>query len=322
MIQGSGQARETPKHAPSYESLPTSMMDKPRERSEKDDRLDQEWNVMYREMETFKAEHGHCNVPQKQGSLGVWASKQRQARKKDKLFEVRVQKLDDLGFEWSLRGVLPTWDERYERLKAYKAEHGNCAVPQSNGPFGEWVNYQRSRRKKGKLSEERARKLDKLGFEWSLQDPPRTWDERFEELAKYKAEQGHCNVPRSQGSLGGWVTNQRTLFRKEKLSTERKQRLDNIGFEWGPSKGIPTTWDERLDELKEYKAEHGNCKTATYIKSCTVLLENGCIINGGRAGRTNCVRCASANLMILASTGATIVILGTRSQRGTNALGN
>ena len=67
VIQGSGQARETPKHAPSYESLPTSMMDKPRERSEKDDRLDQEWNVMYREMETFKAEHGHCNVPQKQG---------------------------------------------------------------------------------------------------------------------------------------------------------------------------------------------------------------------------------------------------------------
>ena len=27
VIQGSGQARETPKHAPSYESLPTSMME-------------------------------------------------------------------------------------------------------------------------------------------------------------------------------------------------------------------------------------------------------------------------------------------------------
>ena len=125
-------------------------MDKPRERSEtsphqQDDRLDQKWNVMYREMETFKAEHGHCNVPQKQGSLGVWASKQRQARKKDKLFEARVQKLDDLGFNWGNnrdpRDTLSTWDERLRQLKKYKAEHGNCNVPQkSQGSLGEWQN--------------------------------------------------------------------------------------------------------------------------------------------------------------------------------------
>lgn len=243
------------------ESMPTSMMDDGQLETSGEvgnKTQDGKWIVMYRETVTYQAKHGHCNVPRSQGSLGAWVNKQRQAHRKDKLTEVRAKLLDDIGFEWSLRRrrTLETWDERYERLKEYKTMHGNCTVPQSSGPFGEWVNNQRRMRKKGKLSEERARKLDKLGFEWSLKSPPRKWDERLDELSKYQAEHGHCNVPRSQGSLGAWVKNQRSG--KEKLPKERKKRLDDLGFEWNP-RGTSTTWDERLDELTKYKAENGHC---------------------------------------------------------------
>ncbi|EJK45567.1 hypothetical protein THAOC_35812 [Thalassiosira oceanica] len=67
-----------------------------------------------------------------------------------------------------------------------------------------------ARRKKGKLSEERAKKLEDLGFDWgTTRGTPLPWDERFDELKEYKGKYGHCNVPRSQGSLGRWVDNQR-----------------------------------------------------------------------------------------------------------------
>ena len=33
---------------------------------------DQQWNAKYSELVKYKAEHGDCNVPKKQGSLDDW----------------------------------------------------------------------------------------------------------------------------------------------------------------------------------------------------------------------------------------------------------
>ena len=228
-------------------------------------RQHQKWNARYRELEAFKAEHGHCNVPQKShGPLGAWVNDQRKASKQGRLSEERVRRLDDLGFEWSPRdgGTLlvrkqSQWDARYRQLEDFKAEHGHCNVPKSQELLGRWVEYQREAYRKSKLSEERARKLDDLGFEWSTRGPPRTWDERLEELTQYKAEHGHCHVPTRQGSLGTWANNQRTSRKNDKLSEEQIQKLDNLGFNWGTTHCA--TWDEFCEDLKEYKADHGHC---------------------------------------------------------------
>ena len=212
-----------------------SEMAKTREKTgpeRQEGRQDQKWNARYRELEAFKVEHGHCNVRNRQGSLGKWVRDQRQAYRKNKLSEERVQKLEDLGFVWNPQGTQPTWDERLDELTKYKAEHGDCKVPKSQGSLGGWVDKQRTDRKKGKLSEERVQKLDALGFVWSPRSTQPAWDERFNELTKYKAENGHCNVSRSHKSLGIWVANQRQAYKKGKLSKERVQRLDDIGFSW------------------------------------------------------------------------------------------
>ena len=105
------------------------------------------------------------------------------------------------------------------------------------------------------MSEERVQKLDALDFDWSPRSTP--WDERLGELAKYKDEHGHCNVIQSYGTLGKWVLNLRQ--RKGKLTQERVQKLDDIGFVWNPT----PSWDEHLDELSKYKSEHGDCNVPT-----------------------------------------------------------
>ena len=162
------------------------------------------------------------------------------ARKANKLSNGQIQKLDDLGFNWGATSTSLTWEDRLEELMTYEADHGHCNVPQSQGSLAKWVYNQRTQHKKGNLSEERVQKLRGLGFNWgTTRGAPPTWDSRFEELMSYMAEHGHCNPPRSNESLGEWVKNQRAARKKGKLSQDRVQRLDDLGFNWGTARRTP-----------------------------------------------------------------------------------
>ena len=58
------------------------------------------------------------------------------------------------------------------------------------------------------------------------------------------------------------MTTQRQWFKSGKLSDERIAQLDAIGFEWE----ISSSWAERLQQLEEYKAIHGNCRVPQRYK--------------------------------------------------------
>ena len=72
-----------------------------------------------KDLQAFKEEHGHCNVPIsksdkniKYQSLGIWCSKMRQSYKKikhgqtppntRKLSDANIQRLEAVGFKWNL----------------------------------------------------------------------------------------------------------------------------------------------------------------------------------------------------------------------------
>lgn len=44
----------------------------------------------------------------------------------------------------------------------------------------------------GRLTDERIRRLEDIGFTWSLRDD---WHKHYKELQDFKAVHGHCNVP-------------------------------------------------------------------------------------------------------------------------------
>ena len=138
------------------------------------------------------------------------------------------------------------WNDRYDELDVYKAEHGNCLVPQhypDNKALGKWVGNQRTQyrlRREGKhsfLTEERIKKLDEVGFEWSPQG--NSWNDRYNQLVEYKNEHGNCLVPQRYSknkALGKWVAKQRTQYRLRSegkhshLTEERIKLLDEVGF--------------------------------------------------------------------------------------------
>lgn len=82
------------------------------------------------------------------------------------------------------------------------------------------------------------------------------WHINYLLLMEYRKTNGDCLVPRKfkiEGvRLGEWVHNQRT--RKEKLSTDRVNLLDDLGFVWSED-----LWDKNYKLLKDYLEKNGDC---------------------------------------------------------------
>lgn len=115
------------------------------------------------------------------------------------------------------------WHERYQELIRYRGEHGHCNVPYKwaqNPALAQWVKRQRHQYKlkhMGKhsnLSDDREDLLRRIGFVWDSRET--LWDERFQELVRFKAIYGHCKVTRKYKdfqSLAAWLKRQRHIYR-------------------------------------------------------------------------------------------------------------
>lgn len=220
------------------------------------DSLDAKWEASFDELKTYKAEHGDVDVPIKWPSgLGSWASVQRRSEKKGKLSPDRKVRLDEIGFEWDKIDSL--WEERYNELLAYNAEHGNVDIPQKHpSGLGSWLSQQKLYANIGELPANRFEKLSNISNIFVNKKPKTDWDERFNELVVYKAEHGNLDVPRSWPTgLGTWVGNQKSFIRNDKLPLDRKDKLYELGLVW---ESLDSRWESRLDELLEYRTKYGD----------------------------------------------------------------
>ena len=124
----------------------------------------------------------------------------------------------------------------YLALVEYKRVHGDCNVPRGypdNPQLSIWVGRQRTFKKKGTLNPTRIQKLESEGFSWDLLED--AWHEMYLALVEYKRVHGDCNVPKRSSDnpqLGSWVGGQRQAKKQDKLSSERIQKLEAIGFQW------------------------------------------------------------------------------------------
>ena len=236
---------------------------------ERDVRYGCKWADRVRELIKYRNDHGHCNVPQRQSSLGSWVHKQRtkykelDAGKYSSMTLHRVKILNDIGFVWDASdksGFMRNnegWMQMFEELTEYKEKHGNCVVPRkygSNPKLANWVNAQRqhyqnkSNGKSTQMTEERQHKLEEIGFVWDASDKigsgmriDEGWMRMFEELIEYKKKHGNCLVPseyKGNPKLGRWVSAQRKMYHDTKkgksirMTKERQHNLEGIGFVW------------------------------------------------------------------------------------------
>lgn len=99
------------------------------------------------------------------------------------------------------------------------------------------------------------------------------WAEKFEELEKFQAKNGHCLVPNAfpkNPALAEWVKRQRYQYKLKRMgkhstmSEERIHTLKNLGFVWNSHDQV---WEERLKELKQYRSKFNHCNIPSNYKN-------------------------------------------------------
>lgn len=150
---------------------------------------DLDWTTRISQLESFQSEMGHMRVDpnyDKYSNLGGWAvevSERHRAWQEGREYLTpetvdRFNQLNALGFGFDVfrtRRGERTWEESFNLLLQYRHETGSCRVPhhyKADFRLGSWVAVQRKEYKalcdgkKSKMTDEKIRRLESVGFEW------------------------------------------------------------------------------------------------------------------------------------------------------------
>lgn len=165
--------------------------------------------------------------------------------------------------------------EQYQALKEFYEENGHVNLPVQyapNPPLYYWIGTQKQAKKKGKLSEDKIALMEEIGFDWSVTErdvsknkktrggntpllEPAEWDKMYAELQEYKEQHGNVDVAQRDGRLGTFVHYMRFYEKRGRLSQERLDKLNELGFSWNVT---DDRWNAKYEELCKWKADHGN----------------------------------------------------------------
>jgi len=191
-----------------------------------------------------------------------WVKSQRKSLAQGKMDADKKTQLDEIEFSWASKINDIKWEEMYNRLQSYHSKNGNADVPnrwKEDLQLASWVMNQRQRRKKGIISDEQIQRLDALGFTWQHRERG-VWEDRYQELIEFKEKYGHCNVSvgyKENPKLARFVNNSRTQKADGRLSQERIELLEQIGFQWAELN--TDKWEERYLQLLYFNEENGHC---------------------------------------------------------------
>ena len=142
--------------------------------------FDNRWEVGFSHAETYFKAFGNLlvniNYICKDGyALGKWISAQRSRYNnpatQHPIKDEQIKKLETIGMQWRVQGT--GWEDNFNLAKKYYETHGNLKIPrgfQFDGTginLNTWIITQRNNRKKGKLSEDKIKKLDSIGMDWN-----------------------------------------------------------------------------------------------------------------------------------------------------------
>lgn len=164
------------------------------------------------------------------------------------------------GFQAKLvEATTAPWLFWFGLLQQYVAEHNHCFVltryvTKDGRKLGTWCGTQMNLRKNGRLSEERIRLLDSLGFIWEKRNEE--WDAHFSALQSFSDSNGHCNVALGFHSNDGynlraWLNMQFTQYDQGRLSQDCIKRLKSIGVNF-------ERWEEGFSALEQYQKSTGH----------------------------------------------------------------
>ena len=223
----------------------------------------------YYALKSFYEAQGHSDLPDHyppNQRLGSWAYRQRS--RKDKLSSRQVTMLNDLRFTWidsSSSYQSPSfrqrWENMYERLEQFQAEHGHVLVPStySDNKLARWVERQRNT--SDRLNGDQIERLEALGFVFDMKlQKNLIWEFRYQQLKEFYREKGHSRVPQNHPNsrLANWVRSQKS--NRDNLSEDRLEKLKEVGFEFlsDLKSSRDQQWLNNFRQAEAFYKKHGH----------------------------------------------------------------
>lgn len=201
--------------------------------------LVRKWMKYYGIAEGYYEKHGDLNIPYDYTvdglKVGIWISSQRESYGLGRLSAEQTNLLNDIGMCWDR--FESRWEKGFSYCQRYVSEYGDINRIPEDFQFDDfkpivWIRTQRYRKRTGKLSEDRARRLESIGLKWDKNQA--FWEKGYEHAVEYVKEHGSLRMPvnyicEDGFKLKGWLNNQHTKFKNRKLSDDQMEKLRAIG---------------------------------------------------------------------------------------------
>jgi superfamily II DNA or RNA helicase len=226
------------------------------------------WEEGFAKLQDYAAIHGDCivlhSLVHDGYRLGSWINNQRTNYSKGTLKPEYAKRLESLpGWVWDVKESM--WEEGFRHLVDYMKDHKSATPPPKyrlgDYSLGSWVGTQRASYRTGRLSNERARRLEGLsGWVWDTHADQ--WERTYKLVKQYADRHGTARVPSGYSVDGvrveSWIRTQKGAHRKGKLSSERQCSLEKLpGWTWTPSED---DWEERYALLEQFVAREGHAR--------------------------------------------------------------
>ena len=228
------------------------------------------FNKMYLALVKYKEMYGDTRVPQDfitndDLSLGSWVNKQRMLHKSNKLSKKKINMFNKVGMVWNPKKLInDKWNIYYKGLIKYINKYNktpNCNYIADDGlKLGSWLSNQRHRFKSGTLLQERKEKLMKLNILENKNNA--IWQENYSYLKKIYDMYGHIKLDDENikdEKIRKWICRQKKLYKKNKLSKERLEKLNQINFDFNYNRNIyyfNRMYNEALEYYKKNNTIH------------------------------------------------------------------
>ncbi len=224
------------------------------------------WMQYYDQAKKYYEERGELNIPINYTTpnglrLGKWLVGLRDARRRGHLSEEQIRLLDAIGMSWDRHGN--RWNAAFAYLQEYYDAHGTADVPadykaEDGFALGAWVASQRNKYAAGKLKPGQVKRLEALQITWDMTEE--AWQRGYEYAKKYYDSHGNLNIGGNYTAedgykLGVWIANQRSAYRKGRLTDGQIHNLETIGMRWSVRKD---RWQTGYEHIVAYRQRFGD----------------------------------------------------------------
>lgn len=207
------------------------------------------WDEMYGWLKEYYKEHGISNVQRdmKQGykgnslnRLNRWCCKQIWYYNRNMLSKDKILLLNNINFNFNHKETIieNEWELNFNKMLEFKSKNGHCRVPVNyeDRLLYYWVHRQRTKR--GKLPEDKQKRLNDIGFVWHWEEY--IWDKNYNLLKQYYDKNGSIKEIPANSPLNEWVRYIRKVKKGrfiQKLTEEQIRLLKELNFDWAPGRG-------------------------------------------------------------------------------------